>query len=695
MPFLQSKDATKPRRIALPSVPWPASEWKQILLVEDNSARAQRRQVAGVSPTRKTADVVLRLHKITPKGILVVSERAYSPGTLESIGRNGGRTRRAIELLDEMRMRRSDVLIVAGPDYGGSKWFIEQLTRRGFDWVVELPRKSPVCVGGSSETVAATELLAAASWKPKALVSPATGQQMNYAIADLGPILLSTNQTGRLFAAQNGAIQGLHNGTIVGLTSVERARPHQLLLAVGWARWIRLLDRQHERNVPTPRMDRTMLKNATGLDVRARANITVSRQQDEAGLWNGIEDRCNLRGVLRKESHVLNVLELFAGAGGMGLGFLLAGDRTDSYRLTFSGEVHPIYVETLRRNHCEFKRTLKGAPSDLVPASVEPVDLRTGRTQALIESYNSGVGDTHILVGGPPCQGFSSANRNSWHGDNPHNQLVDVFLKYVERLKPRVFLMENVQGILWTPRGKASRQNPNVVSALARKMERIGYLVFPKLLDAVWFGVPQYRSRFFLLGIHKDLGYRREDFGAWGPFPCPTHGPGTERPYTTVRDAIADLPRIGNGHQEEQIPYTEPTKADLCRNPYLTFVRGLHRRNQISDHVTSRHADYVIERYREIPAGGNWEDISHSLTNYAAVERTHSNIYRRLDWDHPSITIGHYRKSMLVHPRQHRGLSLREASRLQSFPDWFRFSGAANGKPGGLEHKQQQLYRRA
>jgi site-specific DNA-cytosine methylase len=111
----------------------------------------------------------------------------------------------------------------------------------------------------------------------------------------------------------------------------------------------------------------------------------------------------------------------------------------------------------------------------------------------------------------------------------------------------------------------------------------------------------------------------------------------------------------------------------------------------IFDHVTSRHADYVIQRYRKIPPGGNWESISDDLTNYTAVERTHSNIYRRLTWDDPSITIGHYRKSMLVHPEQHRGLSLREASRLQSFPDWFRFAGTANGNGGGLVHKQQQL----
>jgi DNA-cytosine methyltransferase len=319
------------------------------------------------------------------------------------------------------------------------------------------------------------------------------------------------------------------------------------------------------------------------------------------------------------------------------------------------------------------------------------LDLRQRRAKDLVVSASSNCGGTHILIGGPPCQGFSNANRNSWCGDNPHNELVDVFLQYVSRLKPRVFLMENVQGILWTPRSTNGRAGPSVLAAVARKMERAGYLVFPKLLDAVWFGVPQFRSRFFLLGIHSDLGYRREDFGEWGPFPIPSHGPGTDLPYTTVKDAIADLPRIGNGWSAEETPYNEPSRKELFQKAYLAFVRQGSPKNHISDHVTSRHAHYVLERYRQIPAGGNWEDISESLTNYAAVERTHSNIYRRLVWDHPSITIGHYRKSMLVHPRQNRGLSLREASRLQSFPDWFRFAGSTDAGPGGLMHKQQQL----
>ena len=127
-------------------------------------------------------------------------------------------------------------------------------------------------------------------------------------------------------------------------------------------------------------------------------------------------------------------------------------------------------------------------------------------------------------------------------------------------------------------------------------------------------------------------------------FRNPTHGAGL-LPIVSVRDAIADLPQIGNGHSDEAFPYLEPSEDDAARSEFLRFVREGAFEGTISDHVTSRHAGYVIERYKRIPPGGNWESIRDSLTNYAEVSRTHSNIYRRLVWDEPSITIGHYRKS--------------------------------------------------
>jgi len=501
---------------------------------------------------------------------------------------------------------------------------------------------------------------------------------------------------GRLFAVETGGIDGLHRGTIFGLTSLRRVSLRRLLVSVGWARWIRPAVRRQERLALEADENSIVDFSANGLrrntgTITVRANIALARRQDQTAEWNQADLPLNggsSRGVFAALSQV-NVVELFAGAGGMGLGFLLAARGGSRYRLVFSAEVDPICVATLRQNH-RFIATLKHQ-ADVVPAEIDPVDLRATETLALIKTRVKQAGGVHLLIGGPPCQGFSNANRNSWHSTNPHNRMIDVFLRYVEALRPPIFLLENVQGILWTSKGGRSSARLTVGDHLARRMASAGYEVFPKLLDGVWYGAPQYRSRFFLLGLRRDFGYQREHFGQWGPFPLPTHGPGCAQSYVTVRQAIGDLPPAKNGQGSEKQDYQEPASKELRSNMFLSLMRTGASRRVIFDHITSRHADYVIDRYRRIPQGGNWQDIAEKLTNYANVERTHSNIYRRLKWTEPSITIGHYRKSMLVHPSQHRGLSLREASRLQSFPDWFRFAGSTNGGEGGLVHKQQQL----
>lgn len=661
-----------------------------MLLLEDDAARANRKKTAGVGKA-SARDIVLRLHRIGLQTVSVAGERAYSPGTLGKI--RGGRATLAVNLLDSLRVSPAETLIVAGSGYGGNQLFIEELGKRGFNWVVELPRSAVIATNFHLKGVVASELLASARWKSHEIVSPLTRNIITYAVAHLGRVSLSNGGKGRLFAAQTGAIDGIHQGTIIGLSSVVNATLDDLVRAIGWARWIRPMVRLGERRLFMTRPEQPVLNGRkTNVELPVRSNIKLARQYDELAASNGNRERpepCSLKGALQSESSVLNVVELFAGAGGMGLGFLLAGDKNTGYRIGFSGEVDPIYAATLRANHSILGRS--SSREGVVPEAVEPIDLRSRSSFDVVEDSVRHLGDTHVLIGGPPCQGFSNANRNSWHGANPHNELVDVFLKYVRRIQPRVFLMENVQGIVWTPKSGKSGAELTVVNSIHAQMERAGYLVFPKLLDAVWYGVPQYRSRFFLLGIHRDLGYTPSDFGPWGPYPRPTHGPGTCNPCITVRDAIRDLPRIGNGHHLERIEYCEPLREDLTRNHYLRFIRALSEKHIISDHVTSRHAEYVLERYRRIPQGGNWEDIAEALTNYSDVKRTHSNIYRRLSWEEPSITIGHYRKSMLVHPSQNRGLSLREAARLQSFPDWFRFLGTVNGDPGGLMHKQQQL----
>ncbi|MBI4502888.1 MAG: DNA (cytosine-5-)-methyltransferase [Gemmatimonadetes bacterium] len=640
------------------------------------------------------------MHRISATACKLLAETTYHPGALKRRAKNRGKASIALELLDTLRRRWHDSVVVAGPSYGCNARFLAGLGKRNLDFAVEVRPSTQLSRAGNGvahrSRAAASDFLDKSKWTKIDLFQPGATGPMPYKAATLADIQLPGDRNGRLFAAQTGGIPGIHRGTIFGISSDLNAKIRDLLRVVGWARWIRPRTRKQERRLLTAEAVPDDFKTRTErTSVAVRSNITVARQQDNRAIWREEQPSrpsTGFRRVLASSSPVLNVVELFAGAGGMGLGFLLAERGRRRYRIIFSGEVNPIYVETLRMNHDVFSVQRRSDRSNCVPEHVEPIDLRTDEALSRARRAARLSDGVHILIGGPPCQGFSNANRNSWHYANPHNRLIGVFLQYVDKLRPPVFLLENVQGMLWTPRGGRSSAPVTVVDHLARRITAAGYELFPKLLDSVWYGVPQYRSRFFLLGLRRDLGYRADDFGEWGPFPLPTHGPGCSRPFVTVRDAIRDLPAVRNGARAEEQQYCEPDAADLRANPFLRLMRGSALGSGVVfDHVTSCHADYVIERYRRIPQGGNWRDIAETLTNYAQVERTHSNIYRRLTWTDPSITIGHYRKSMLVHPSQHRGLSLREASRLQSFPDWFRFAGSSSGRNGGLVHKQQQL----
>jgi DNA-cytosine methyltransferase len=599
-------------------------------------------------------------------------------------------------MLDSLSL--NGAVVVCGPAYGCSSRFLDGVVGREREAVVELRPSSRVAVGRGArarERVPVSALLDRAKWRKLVVpVAGAGGRQVSYSASLLGVGRISSGPDGRLFAIQTGGIGGVHPGTVFGLSLVRDATLQELIEAVGWARWIRPLVRRLERVGAVEPAATSSRRSGTmnGSTPRLRANITLSRNHDEAASATRQvqHEGLPLMGAVGSGSRLLNVVELFAGAGGMGLGFLLASSKRSRYRVVCAAEVDPVCVETLRANHAALDRIHPGR-TRRTPPEVAPIDLRGKKALDLVVRSAAERGGADVLIGGPPCQGFSNANRNSWSSSNPHNELIDVFLKYVVRLAPRVFLLENVQGIHWTRKTGGPRARSSVLEHITSRMASAGYEVFVQLLDAVWYGVPQYRSRFFILGIHRDLGYPGDAFGPWGPFPRPSHGPGTPRPYVTVHDAISDLPPVGNGHLADRTNYVEPRTVVTRKNSFLTFLRTGGEQGVITDHVTSRHADYVIERYRKIPAGGNWESIADTLTNYADVNRTHSNIYRRLVWDEPSITIGHYRKSMLVHPSQDRGLSLREAARLQSFPDWFRFAGNARGALGGLVHKQQQL----
>jgi len=261
-----------------------------------------------------------------------------------------------------------------------------------------------------------------------------------------------------------------------------------------------------------------------------------------------------------------------------------------------------------------------------------------------------------VLFGGPPCQGFSTSNQRTRGGSNEKNWLYRAFVRLVSHVSPDWVVFENVRGILETEGGAFAAN-------VERDLEALGYSVSSGLLNAAEFGVPQVRSRFFIVG-------RRN--GQTPGLPSPAAGA-----RVTVNDAIHDLPELPVGASVCELPYARPASTE-----YAKVLRGSAER--VSGNLVTSNAAHIVERYRHVPQGGNWEDIPEDLmANYTDRQRCHTGIYRRLKGDAPSVVIGNFRKNMLIHPTADRGLSVREAARIQSFPDWYRFAGTI-----GLQQQQ-------
>ena len=320
-------------------------------------------------------------------------------------------------------------------------------------------------------------------------------------------------------------------------------------------------------------------------------------------------------------------IDLFAGCGGMSFGAVQAG-----ISVGLAVELDPNAAKTYKLNHPD---------TTLVTA-----DIKTLTSRRLARWKK--VRDELVVFGGPPCQGFSWSNLRTRNLANESNWLFEEFLRIVGKLKPAWVVFENVQGIVNTEEGEFLRQ--------IKEKLREEYSLHERLLNAKHFGVPQDRTRYFLVGSRDGVAFR---------FP-------RRRTVTplTVDDAIRDLPPLEVGDA-------------VCWRKYgraIPSAYGLRLRGKLDgccNHLVSRNAEFVVKRYGHVPQGGNWEDIpARLMENYADRERCHTGIYHRLKLKGPSIVIGNFRKNMLIHPTQDRGLSVREAARIQSFPDQYEFCGS-------------------
>lgn len=335
----------------------------------------------------------------------------------------------------------------------------------------------------------------------------------------------------------------------------------------------------------------------------------------------------------------MTFLDLFSGAGGFSLGLELAG-------------LAPIGAVEFDRFACQTFR------SNFPTTPLYEGDVRS-MTKAEIKNRYSGV---DLIVGGPPCQGFSVAGPSQYGKIDERNFLIFEMLKFVKLLRPRMFVVENVKGLL---SGKLSPER-RAFNEFIEQVKLAGYKTRHFVLQAADFGAPQWRERVFILGAIDEKDLPQGISARFGT---------SRRPWRKVEDALSDLPFVdAGGGSEDKTPYHQPAE-----NAYQKWLRvGAHG---VFNHVSMKHTPRLIDRFKLIPQGGSLVDVpsEHGQRvrngNALDVRARFKMNNQRLDPSRVSTAVTASFQSNFVHPYLHRNLTAREGARLQTFPDRFVFHG--------------------
>jgi len=361
----------------------------------------------------------------------------------------------------------------------------------------------------------------------------------------------------------------------------------------------------------------------------------------------------------------MTAVDLFAGAGGASLGLTRAG-----YDLRLSAEIDPLYAATHELN---------------LPGAVLEADLRRVNGDTLLAASHLEPAELDLLFAGPPCQGFSMIGpRVVW--DQRNNLYLEV-LRAVDALRPRAVVIENVPGLTTLAGGR-------YLAEILEGLRSHGYQASCGLMLAAQFGAPQMRWRLIIIAWRNDLGIE----AGYG-FPSPTHGtaeigdllPNVSIPlhqyngFLTTRDAIGDLPGVEAGGSVDRylgspvLPYQTTSRTDVTGKRMSSSV--------LFDHYAPALAPKTLERIRALRPGQDWRDLPVELlpaSMQRALRKDHTRRYRRMTWDGtPRAIITRFRdpkSGEYTHPSQDRTITIREAARIQGFPDWFAFSGPNTSK---------------
>lgn len=354
----------------------------------------------------------------------------------------------------------------------------------------------------------------------------------------------------------------------------------------------------------------------------------------------------------------LSAIDLFAGAGGLSLSALNC-DINVIAAIEFDKDASETYRENIIKKRSE---NTKLYSSDIL--QIDPALFK--------EELKLQEGDLDILVGGPPCQGFSTHRINGQGIDDPRNKLLLRYFDFVKVLKPKIFLVENVPGILW-------KRHEKYLAQFNKLAQKNGYKVFaPIKINAKDYGVPQNRERVFILGVETEICTENLQ---WPP--ASTHfAPGKENPEWLTASVVFEKPP--NKVLEEVALIIGQTKTNA-----LKFGSQIKKESYDSNAIHMKHTENLLARIRETPVNGSREDISFRLPCHSDGYKGHKDVYGRIKLAQagPTITTGCFNpsKGRFLHPWLHHGITIRHAARFQTFPEDFLFSGGitSQGKQVG------------
>lgn len=348
-------------------------------------------------------------------------------------------------------------------------------------------------------------------------------------------------------------------------------------------------------------------------------------------------------------SNQYKIVDLFAGCGGLSLGLEQAG-----FTPWFVNEIVEQFCNTYKRNHdLDESHYFIGDIADL---------------NRNIENYSDLLSDVVLVCGGPPCQGFSMANRQRIL-DDPRNNLYKEYLLFLQHIRPKFFIMENVKGMM----NKIEEIKQNFIDYLGSD-----YLFDFQILKAQDFGVPQNRERFILIG--NRLGINPKDIFD----EINKH----KRDPFTLRDALIGLPHLearklkgAKDIENSESGFTE-CEFEYIVNEFYEFINGDKPIYKLYNHKNRYNNERDIEIYRRLPQGANslHESIS-DIMPYSRRNDIFKDKYFKLDETQICKTITSHMKfdcNMYIHPWEARGLSPREAARIQTFPDDYIITGSQN-----------------